>query len=191
MPILRRPTHMIIVTGMAPARGGVVGEQDDSSDAGGAMESNLAGPAGSQKAPTKLCALSLTARAAHGELPLPMPILRRPTHMIIVTGMAPARGGVVGEQDDSSDAGGAMESNLAGPAGSQKAPTKGNTSRANASSAAKQKSQRQKARPRASIATDIHITIPTTSGQSSRGCCTNLRGLLDTTCGLHCGYTAR
>lgn len=36
----------------------------------------------------KLCALSLTARAAHGELPLPMPILRRPTHMIIVTGMA-------------------------------------------------------------------------------------------------------
>ncbi|XP_055681629.1 leukotriene B4 receptor 1 [Lutzomyia longipalpis] len=72
----------------------------------------------------KLCALSLTARAAHGELPLPMPILRRPTHMIIVTGMAPARGGVVGEQDDSSDAGGAMESNLAGPAGSQKAPTK-------------------------------------------------------------------
>jgi 7 transmembrane receptor (rhodopsin family) len=38
----------------------------------------------------KLCALSLTARAAHGELPLPMPILRRPTHMIIVTGMANA-----------------------------------------------------------------------------------------------------
>jgi hypothetical protein len=36
----------------------------------------------------KLCALSLTARAFHGELPLPMPaILRRPTHMIIVTGM--------------------------------------------------------------------------------------------------------
>lgn len=71
----------------------------------------------------KLCALSLTARAAHGELPLPMPILRRPTHMIIVTGMAPR--GVVGEQDDSSDGGGAMESNLAGPTvGSQKAPTK-------------------------------------------------------------------
>lgn len=38
----------------------------------------------------KLCALSLTARAAHGELPLPMPIMRRPTHMIIVTGMANA-----------------------------------------------------------------------------------------------------
>jgi hypothetical protein len=38
----------------------------------------------------KLCALSLTARAAHGELPLPMPILRRPTHMIIVTGMGNA-----------------------------------------------------------------------------------------------------
>lgn len=36
----------------------------------------------------KLCALSLTARAAHGELPLPMPLLRRPTHVIIVTGMA-------------------------------------------------------------------------------------------------------
>jgi hypothetical protein len=34
----------------------------------------------------RLCALSLRARAAHGELPLPMPILRRPTHMIIVTG---------------------------------------------------------------------------------------------------------
>jgi hypothetical protein len=38
----------------------------------------------------KLCALSLTARAAHGELPLPMPIMRRPTHMIIVAGMANA-----------------------------------------------------------------------------------------------------
>ncbi|KAH8240937.1 hypothetical protein KR026_008387 [Drosophila bipectinata] len=34
----------------------------------------------------KLCALSLTARAAHGELPLPIPILRRQTHMVIVTG---------------------------------------------------------------------------------------------------------
>lgn len=49
----------------------------------------------------KLCALSLTARAAHGELPLPMPILRRPTHMIIVTGMANAGLGVV--DHDSSD----------------------------------------------------------------------------------------
>lgn len=49
----------------------------------------------------KLCALSLTARAAHGELPLPMPILRRPTHMIIVTGMANAGRGVV--DHDSSD----------------------------------------------------------------------------------------
>lgn len=38
----------------------------------------------------KLCALSLTARAAHGELPLPMPLLRRPTNMIIVTGLANA-----------------------------------------------------------------------------------------------------
>lgn len=43
----------------------------------------------------KLCALSLTARAAHGELPLPMPILRRPTHMIIVTGMPNGARGVV------------------------------------------------------------------------------------------------
>lgn len=49
----------------------------------------------------KLCALSLTARAAHGELPLPMPILRRPTHMIIVTGMANA-GRAVNEDPDSS-----------------------------------------------------------------------------------------
>ncbi|XP_017471468.1 PREDICTED: C-X-C chemokine receptor type 4-like [Rhagoletis zephyria] len=39
----------------------------------------------------KLCALSLTARAAHGELPLPMPILRRQTHMLIVTGIANAQ----------------------------------------------------------------------------------------------------
>lgn len=37
-----------------------------------------------------MCALSLSARAQHGELPLPMPtILRRPTHMILVTGMTP------------------------------------------------------------------------------------------------------
>lgn len=49
----------------------------------------------------KLCALSLTARAAHGELPLPMPILRRPTHMIIVTGMANA-GRAVGDPDSCS-----------------------------------------------------------------------------------------
>lgn len=34
-----------------------------------------------------LTALSLTARAKHGELPLPMPLLRRPTHVIIVAGM--------------------------------------------------------------------------------------------------------
>ena len=52
----------------------------------------------------KLCALSLTARAAHGELPLPMPILRRPTHMIIVTGMANAARGVVGECSDDENA---------------------------------------------------------------------------------------
>lgn len=50
---------------------------------------------------SKLCALSLTARAAHGELPLPMPILRRPTHMIIVTGMANAA--AVRDDDDSSN----------------------------------------------------------------------------------------
>lgn len=49
----------------------------------------------------KLCALSLTARAAHGELPLPMPILRRPTHMIIVTGMANAA--AVRDEDDSTN----------------------------------------------------------------------------------------
>lgn len=49
----------------------------------------------------KLCALSLTARAAHGELPLPMPtILRRPTHMIIVTGMA---NNTLNVNNDSSD----------------------------------------------------------------------------------------
>lgn len=47
----------------------------------------------------KLCALSLTARAAHGELPLPMPIMRRPTHMIIVTGMANAA--AVRDEEDS------------------------------------------------------------------------------------------
>lgn len=35
----------------------------------------------------KLTALSLTARAKHGELPLPMPLLRRPTHVIIVAGL--------------------------------------------------------------------------------------------------------
>ena len=35
----------------------------------------------------KLTALSLTARAKHGELPLPMPLLRRPTHVIIVAGI--------------------------------------------------------------------------------------------------------
>lgn len=50
----------------------------------------------------KLCALSLTARAAHGELPLPMPILRRPTHMIIVTGM-PNAAAVRDDDDDSTN----------------------------------------------------------------------------------------
>lgn len=35
----------------------------------------------------KLTALSLTARAAHGELPLPVPLIRRPTHVIIVAGV--------------------------------------------------------------------------------------------------------
>ncbi|XP_072947101.1 uncharacterized protein [Epargyreus clarus] len=37
----------------------------------------------------KLTALSLTARAAHGELPLPVPLIRRPTHVIIVAGVGP------------------------------------------------------------------------------------------------------
>ncbi|VVD02509.1 unnamed protein product [Leptidea sinapis] len=37
----------------------------------------------------KLTALSLTARAAHGELPLPLPLMRRPTHVIIVAGVGP------------------------------------------------------------------------------------------------------
>lgn len=35
----------------------------------------------------KLTALSLTARAKHGELPLPIPLMRRPTHVIIVAGL--------------------------------------------------------------------------------------------------------
>lgn len=48
----------------------------------------------------KLCALSLTARAAHGELPLPMPILRRPTHMIIVTGMTNTRQAAAADSSD-------------------------------------------------------------------------------------------
>ena len=53
----------------------------------------------------RLCALSLRARAAHGELPLPMPLLRRPTHMIIVTGMANAARGVgVGDSSDEDQA---------------------------------------------------------------------------------------
>lgn len=49
----------------------------------------------------KLCALSLTARAKFNELPLPMPILRRPTHMIvIVTGMPNA---AADEEDSTND----------------------------------------------------------------------------------------
>lgn len=40
---------------------------------------------------SKLTALSLTARAKHGELPLPMPLLRRPTHVIIVAGVSKVR----------------------------------------------------------------------------------------------------
>lgn len=39
----------------------------------------------------KLTALSLTARAKHGELPLPIPLIRRPTHVIIVAGMPKVR----------------------------------------------------------------------------------------------------
>jgi len=36
----------------------------------------------------KLCEVSLTAAAARGQLPLPMPILRRPKHVIIVASLA-------------------------------------------------------------------------------------------------------
>ncbi|XP_041975712.1 galanin receptor type 2 isoform X2 [Aricia agestis] len=39
----------------------------------------------------KLTALSLTARAAHGELPLPVPLIRRPTHVIIIAGVGRER----------------------------------------------------------------------------------------------------
>uniref|UniRef100_A0A1I8NXM7 G-protein coupled receptors family 1 profile domain-containing protein n=1 Tax=Stomoxys calcitrans TaxID=35570 RepID=A0A1I8NXM7_STOCA len=62
----------------------------------------------------KLCALSLTARAAHGELPLPMPILRRQTHMVIVTGIANAHqaAGCGGTTDDTSNGGDIQMQNL-------------------------------------------------------------------------------
>ncbi|XP_065357044.1 uncharacterized protein LOC135951331 [Calliphora vicina] len=61
----------------------------------------------------KLCALSLTARAAHGELPLPMPILRRQTHMVIVTGIANAhQAGCGGTTDDTSNGGDIQMQNL-------------------------------------------------------------------------------
>ncbi|KAM7352226.1 uncharacterized protein ACRADG_004855 isoform 1-T2 [Cochliomyia hominivorax] len=61
----------------------------------------------------KLCALSLTARAAHGELPLPMPILRRQTHMVIVTGIANAhQAGCGGTTDDTSNGGDIQMHNL-------------------------------------------------------------------------------
>ncbi|XP_039758806.1 galanin receptor type 3 [Pararge aegeria] len=39
----------------------------------------------------KLTALSLTARAAHGELPLPVPLIQRPSHVIIVAGVGRER----------------------------------------------------------------------------------------------------
>lgn len=53
----------------------------------------------------KLCALSLTARAAHGELPLPMPILRRQNNnnVIIVTGMANPGVGMGGVNETSDE----------------------------------------------------------------------------------------
>ncbi|KAH8345624.1 hypothetical protein KR084_001254 [Drosophila pseudotakahashii] len=57
----------------------------------------------------KLCALSLTARAAHGELPLPIPILRRQTHMVIVTGCPNAQQAACGggtTADDTSNGNG-------------------------------------------------------------------------------------
>ncbi|PNF23169.1 hypothetical protein B7P43_G03666 [Cryptotermes secundus] len=59
----------------------------------------------------KLCEVSLTAAAARGQLPLPMPILRRPKHVIIVASLAndapskvvPYRGGDNQGDEDSSD----------------------------------------------------------------------------------------
>ncbi|SPP86109.1 uncharacterized protein LOC117588095 [Drosophila guanche] len=66
----------------------------------------------------KLCALSLTARAAHGELPLPMPILRRQTHMVIVTGCANAQQAACGGPttvDDTSNGNGNGNGNGGGP----------------------------------------------------------------------------
>ncbi|XP_023166297.2 alpha-2A adrenergic receptor [Drosophila hydei] len=64
----------------------------------------------------KLCALSLTARAAHGELPLPMPILRRQTHMVIVTGCANAQqaacgGATTADETSNGNGGGQMAIN--------------------------------------------------------------------------------
>lgn len=61
----------------------------------------------------KLCALSLTARAAHGELPLPMPILRRQTNIVIVTGIANAHhAGCDANADDTSNCGDIQMQNL-------------------------------------------------------------------------------
>ncbi|KAJ9584208.1 hypothetical protein L9F63_021443, partial [Diploptera punctata] len=57
----------------------------------------------------KLCEVSLSAAAARGQLPLPMPILRRPKHVIIVASVAnDAPSKVIpyharGDDDDSSD----------------------------------------------------------------------------------------
>lgn len=63
----------------------------------------------------KLCALSLSARAAHGELPLPMPLLRRPTHVIIVTGMANSNLTRMGRQERHRDGAGGSDGNRRPP----------------------------------------------------------------------------
>ncbi|BFF93441.1 alpha-2A adrenergic receptor [Drosophila madeirensis] len=76
----------------------------------------------------KLCALSLTARAAHGELPLPMPILRRQTHMVIVTGCANAQQAACGGPttvDDTSNGNGNGNGNDNGNGGGPMAVSPG------------------------------------------------------------------
>ncbi|KAH8282453.1 hypothetical protein KR054_007778 [Drosophila jambulina] len=65
----------------------------------------------------KLCALSLTARAAHGELPLPIPILRRQTHMVIVTGCPNAQqaacgGATTGDENSNGNGNGTGTGNV-------------------------------------------------------------------------------
>ncbi|XP_059612764.1 D(4) dopamine receptor [Phlebotomus argentipes] len=122
----------------------------------------------------KLCALSLTARAAHGELPLPMPILRRPTHMIIVTGMAPARGGVVGQQDDSSDGGGAAESNLTTPAATSRKATGKTMPKTPRAIRREQMRRRQRSKRASGTRHSSELPLPQTSTLRSRRRLANL-----------------